>query len=318
MSQKDVMEDIDIFRLDGHSLRIFVSVFETNSISRTAELFGLNQSTISHQVDKLRSALGDPLFVRSGRGIVPTEKAIALFPRIQWILSELEGLGAAEGYQAFADKRPFVIAIPTPAVLEDIRALYARLLKVAPATQLNIRRLAPRSMITKMLTEDEADVAIAVKGMRYPATLNSRKYGQDELAVFYDKSHRGPINSLDDYLAARHAVVNFGGGVKSVVEEALNRLGKNRTIALVAPTASTLGEFVVGTDIIATMPRRLGGIAAYRDLAQCAPPVDLPCVEYELVWHRRYENSGRNLWLRTQIMEVAKRIYALPEVLIGA
>ena len=77
------MQNIDLFRLDGHSLRVFASVCETGSVSRTAELFSLNQSTISHTIDKMRAALGDPLFVKSGRGITPTEKALAVLPRVQ-------------------------------------------------------------------------------------------------------------------------------------------------------------------------------------------------------------------------------------------
>ena len=45
------MQNFDLFRLDGHTLRVFVSVCETGSVSRTAELFELNQSTISHTLD---------------------------------------------------------------------------------------------------------------------------------------------------------------------------------------------------------------------------------------------------------------------------
>ena len=304
------MEDFDIFRLDGHCLRIFVSVFETNSVSRTAELFGLNQSTISHQIEKMRAAVGDPLFVRSGRGVTPTEKAIALLPRVQWILSEIEGLLEPEQYLAAVDSRPFVIAIPTPAVLEDIGALYARLQTEAPDMQLVVRRLAPRSRITEMLHEDEADLAIAVRGLRYPVTLKSCPYGQDDLAVFYDPDKRAAPDTLSDYAAAKHAVVSFGGGVKSVVDQAMEAQGVARKISIVAPTASTLGELVKGTTTIATMPRRLDGLASFANLAQCAPPFTAPQVEYDLVWHRRYENSARNIWLRRQVLQVAAAIYA--------
>lgn len=303
------MDDFDIFRLDGHAMRVFASVCETESFSRAAEIFGLNQSTISHQVDKMRAALGDPLFVKSGRGIVPTEKALALLPRIQWILAEIEGLAAPEQYLAAVDSRPLVISIPTPAVMQDVRALYAELQKVVPEAELHVRRLAPRTRLNDMLAQDEADLAISVAGLRYPTTLNSCHYGQDELLVFYDPAMRGPVNTVADYGKARHAVVNFGGGVRSVVDEALAAAGHDRRIALVAPTASTLGELIKGTDVIATMPRRLAHLGAYQGIACCPPPLPLPVIRYDLVWHRRYENSARNGWFRQIVQQVGAQVY---------
>ncbi len=296
------MEDFDLFRLDGHSLRVFVSVCETGSVSRTAEAFDLNQSTISHTVDKLRAAVGDPLFVKSGRGITPTEKALLILPRVQRILADIEGLVAPESYDAGSETKPFVIAIPTPAILEDMKALQARIAVAAPKAGFVLKRLAPRERVTEILSLDEADAVIAVSGFRYPPTLKAQTYGSDQLAVFFDPTRRGPVRTIEDYASARHGTVNFGGGVKSEVEKTLREMGLKRHIALVAPTASMLGGLIRGTDIIATMPSRLAEYT-YHGLAQTAPPIALPPIEYELVWHRRYDHSGRNAWFRNQIQE---------------
>lgn len=295
------MQNLDIFRLDGHTLRVFVSVCETGSVSRTAEAFGLNQSTISHTLDKLRSAVGDPLFVKSGRGITPNEKALAILPRIQKVLADIEGLVTPSDYDVSLETKPFVLAIPTPALLRDMKALHTNLLDAAPGAVFELRRLAPRERVTHMLQHDEADLAITVAGVRYPALLNHCHYGSDTLAVFYDPNFRPPVETAEDYAAARHGVVNFGGETKSVVARALGELGLKRKISLVAPTASMLGDLIRGTDIIATMPLRLAA-AAYRGLAHVPPPFALPALEYELVWHRRYEQSGRNTWLRKQVL----------------
>lgn len=303
------MEDFDVFKLDGRTLRVFVSVCETKSLSRTAEQFYLNQSTISHHIEKMRGAINDPLFVKAGRGIVPTEKAVALLPRVQWILSELEGLVAPEQYVASVESRPFVIGIATPAVIEDMRFLYQRLRSVSRTAALQILNLSPLTRLFDMLAEDEADIAITVAGMRYPSTLNTEPYGLDEMTVFYDPTVRGPITDVEGYYQANHAVVNFGGGVRNVVEEAFHKLGRTRNIALVAPTMSTLGNLVQGTDLIATLPRRLANVGACHGLATCPPPVEIAPMRYDLVWHRRYENSGRNIWLREMVKDVGMDIY---------
>ena len=297
MRDKRPMEKFDIFSVDGHKLRVLAKIFETKSISRTAEAFDLNQSTISHTLDRLRAAIGDPLFVKAGRGIEPTEKAIAMMPRVLEIVGALEGLVAPERYDPAADQTPFVLAIPTPALLPETQSIYLSLSKYAPKMRLELARLAPRELLSGLLQDSEADLAVSISNVRYPSFLNHVPFQQDQLVVFYDPTRRGPVTNVEDYAAAQHAVVNFGGNSTSFVETELNKLNLRRSISFVAPTASMLGTFIKGTDLIATMPSRLAN-SAYEDLSYCAPPFELPPISYDLIWHRRYENSARNIWLR--------------------
>ncbi|MEM6636250.1 MAG: LysR family transcriptional regulator [Pseudomonadota bacterium] len=296
------MQDFDIYRIDGHTLRVFASVCETGSVSRTADRFQLNQSTISHSIDKFRAAVGDPLFVKSGRGITPTERAFALLPQVQRLLADIEGLVASQSYDPSIESRPFGIAIPTPSLLSDMKILHAFLSDRAPQAKLRIRRQVPRDRVMEIIGEDEIDAVISVSGYQYPTTLAHCTYGSDRLSVFYDPRCRGPINSLDDYAEARHGVVSFGGQARSEVENLLLHHEIRRKIALVAPTASMLGGLIQGTDVVATMPHRLSEYA-YAGLAHCDPPVPFPPIKYDLVWHRRYEHSGRNQWFRNLILE---------------
>ena len=294
------MEDYDINRVDGYTLRIFLSVCQTGSLSRTADLLDLNQSTISYTLDKMRAAIGDHLFIKSGRGVIPSERALSLVPQVQQILSEIEGLVANEKYDPKTDPSAVKIAISTPALLEDVKHFHSSILSVAPKKRLELIRLAPRDRIVEILEHGEADAAIAVAGFRYPATLSHVTYSTDKLAVFYDPECRDKPQSIDDYCSAHHAVVDFGGSTKSVVESVLSEKGLTRNVSLVAPTTSMLGDLLVGTDVIATMPMKLAD-SIFSGLAHCSPPVKLPDVVYDLVWHRRNEHSGRNLWLRNLI-----------------
>ncbi len=291
------MDNFDIYGVDGHKLRVFAKIFETRSISRTAEAFELNQSTISHTLDRLRSAIGDPLFVKAGRGIEPTEKTIAIMPRVLEIVGALEGLVAPDNYVPATDQSPFVLAIPTPALLPETQTIYLTLSKFAPNMRLELSRLAPREFLSKMLRDSEADLAISISSVRYPSFLNHVPFQDDQLVIFYDPAQRGPVTTIEEYATAKHAVVDFGGKTSSIVEIELNKLNLRRTVTFVAPTASMLGTFIKGTDLIATMPSRLVH-SAYEDLSYCVPPVHLPPLRYDLIWHRRFENSPRNIWLR--------------------
>ena len=71
------MNRFDHSDLDGHLLTLFVAVFEEGSITRAAQRLGLTQSAVSHLLDKLRVIVGDPLFVRSGRGTGRKRRVLA-------------------------------------------------------------------------------------------------------------------------------------------------------------------------------------------------------------------------------------------------
>jgi hypothetical protein len=66
------MSELDHLDLDGHLLRLLLAVVDEGSITRAAQRLGVTQSAVSHLLDKLRAIVGDPLFVKSGRGIVAT------------------------------------------------------------------------------------------------------------------------------------------------------------------------------------------------------------------------------------------------------
>ncbi|WP_369792843.1 LysR family transcriptional regulator [Thiomonas sp. FB-Cd] len=104
------MSGIDHLRLDGSLLQLFVAVMETGSISSAAERLNVSQSAVSHQIEKLRAIVGDPLFVKSGRGIVPTARAEGLVEQARVLLSQLERFAKVTEFHASALRKTFTIA----------------------------------------------------------------------------------------------------------------------------------------------------------------------------------------------------------------
>jgi DNA-binding transcriptional LysR family regulator len=84
------MSKFDYSDLDGHLLQLLVAVVEVGSITGAAQRLGVTQSAVSHLLDKLRAITGDPLFVKSGRGIVATAHAQQLAEQARELLSSLE------------------------------------------------------------------------------------------------------------------------------------------------------------------------------------------------------------------------------------
>src|SRR3954452_16661220 len=80
--------------LDLNLLRVFAVVEHEGSLSRAAARLGITQSAISHALARLRKQFGDPLFVRTTKGMRPTayaqQLASSVLPALQLIYSALD------------------------------------------------------------------------------------------------------------------------------------------------------------------------------------------------------------------------------------
>lgn len=74
------MEENDI---NLNLYKIFLSVYETKSISKTAERLFVSQPSVSYSIKVLEKTLGVSLFFRKPKGVVPTSMAIELYSYIK-------------------------------------------------------------------------------------------------------------------------------------------------------------------------------------------------------------------------------------------
>lgn len=94
------MNPVEPFNLDLRALATFLVVLDEGSVSRAAVTLGVSQSAVSHTLERLRQALGDPLFVKSGRGITPTRYAQQAGPHIRQVLGSAEQPGLDQALSA--------------------------------------------------------------------------------------------------------------------------------------------------------------------------------------------------------------------------
>jgi hypothetical protein len=73
------MNKIHSRSFDANLVRVFLSIWQTRSLTVSAERLALTQSAVSHALKRLRERFRDPLFVRTPQGMVPTDMAGRLF-----------------------------------------------------------------------------------------------------------------------------------------------------------------------------------------------------------------------------------------------
>jgi DNA-binding transcriptional LysR family regulator len=108
--------------------RSFLAVLQTSSLSAGARLLGLTQPTLARHVDELEEALGVELFVRSPRGLSPTDAALALRPHAEALSSAAgalvraaSGVGKTVGGTVRVTASEVVAAEALPPILAALR-----------------------------------------------------------------------------------------------------------------------------------------------------------------------------------------------------
>lgn len=294
------MSRFDHLDLDGHLLRLLVVVTEERSVTRAADRLGVTQSSVSHLLDKLRAIVGDPLFVRSGRGIVPTAQALELAQRAQKMLDEMSRFahsGVFDPAQCTAR-----IGIAANDMQRDLLLprLYRRLAQVAPGITLHVM---PSDVPTlEMMRDALCQLAISPRPPEAGDVLQKRLF-EDRYRVFYDATQREPPASLDEYERCEHVTVVREPQRMLEIDRVLAGRGVNRRFVVTVSDFSGVRPFVLGSRRIATLPGLLRA-DLLRGLSDAEPPLECPVMPMYMLWHARHQADPMHEWLRRELEAV--------------
>jgi DNA-binding transcriptional LysR family regulator len=288
------MSDIDHLGLDGHLLQLLLMVHEQGSVTGAAERLGVTQSAVSHGLTRLRRILGDPLFVKSGRGIAPTPLADALAPRARALLDELRAFGRSGGFDPARLVQTLTIAANDLQRDLLLPALLRRLRREAPG--LTLRVIPSGAPEPALLRERGCDLVITPRPPQGSDIVQKRLF-EDRYVVFFDPAHARPPATREDWLAAEHVTVVYEGGRLLDFDQWLLAEGVQRSVVASVPGMAALAALVRGGAWLATAPSLLAR-GALRDLALAELPFEAPPLRMYLVWHARDQHDPVQRWVR--------------------
>ncbi|SHG48325.1 LysR family transcriptional regulator [Cognatishimia maritima] len=297
------MKNQNIYKVDAHLLRVFLKVCELHSVSRAADVFDLNQSTVSNMMDRLRQAVGFRLFEKVGRNIVPTEDAKDLIPRAARIVSAIEGLPEAGTYDPSQDSRPITIVGNLNSMLGVLQCIQDAVRAECPSRHVRFLELGSRDQLEERLEDGNVDFAISVRTPRYPPSLSAHLLFEDRSVVYFDGKMRSAPTTRAEYFRSGHGVLDFGGYVRSTVDNDVRGLQAHRRIVCSASNASVLAHMIAGTDLLASMPSHLR-LNVFKSLSWAPLPLSPnTTLKFDLLWHKRNANSSRHKWIKNIILE---------------
>jgi DNA-binding transcriptional LysR family regulator len=302
------MNSIDRLALNGHLLRLFLVVLEERSVTAAASRLDMTQSAVSHALQRLTALVGEPLFVKSGRGIAPTAHALALAEPARGLV---EGLAAFGGRSGFDPAEALVdLTIAANDLQRDL--LLPRLLAdlEAEARSVSLRVIPSDVPSADLLRQGRCDLLISPYAPDGTDILQTRLL-RDRYVCFYDAEARGAPRTREDFLSARHVTVVYPTGERLDFDRRLQRSGIQRDLAVTVPSFSAVPAFLRGTARLATLPSLLRA-NLLRDFAATGEPLHAVGADRAgglamlMVWQRRVDRDPLQRWVRRKLAESAR------------
>lgn len=308
---------------DLNLLRVFDEVMAERSLTRAARNLSLTQPAVSNALRRLRETLGDDLLRRSGQGVEPTPRALALWPSVREALRQLQESIAPSQFEPAEATSTFVLTMADATAAELIPGLVEIMETDAPGVSVRVVPLTTRDP-RQLLEGETADLAIgyfpavladlSARGQTGEATVFSHQRLYDgEYVCVMRRDHplaTGPL-TIGRYCAARHLLVTFSGRSYGFIDEALASLGRERRVVLTVNQFFTAGRVVANSNLLTVLPRHFVRVTGIEDeLVLRELPFDVPAVHVDALWHRRMHNHSGHAWLRQAVARSAVRAFA--------
>ena len=301
-----IMRQPNLAELDLNLLRVLDALLRERHLTRAAKGLGLSQPAASHALARLREHMGDPLFVRSSAGLVPTPRATALAPKLQVAMLALaECVSGMPAFDPRTARVSFTMSTADYGSFVLVPPLLEQLSLIARGVDVWVRSVREETFAE--LARGDADVHVGpiAQGATAPG-IHMEPLFEEEFVCVVRADHprvRASLD-LDTYVDLPHVFVAPRGTPGGIVDQVLAKHRRKRRVAIAVPQFLLAPFLVAKSDMIVTIGRRVAEeFAAMLPLRILEPPVTLPPFVTQLVWHERTQDDLAHRWFRQQIMD---------------
>lgn len=291
--------------VDLNLLLHFDALMRTANVSRAAEELRISQPAMSGALSRLRQLFGDPLLIRSGHAMVPTERGVELHRLFVPLLTQWRA--ATEPHDEFAPAQAshvFTLLATDYIQFLLLPPLAEAIAREAPGIRLHVLPTNPIKTL-QLLETNQVELAIG----HYddpPQSLRTRALFTEEAVCLLRKGHpalRGPWTveayaMLDHIKVASSASANFAAALAHALQSRALDIHARLTVSsyLAAP------YIAARTDLVATLPRSVAqALASSLPLVMLPLPVTVGDISIAVYWHQRHQTDPAHRWLRERL-----------------
>ena len=296
----DRLKGVDLAALN--TLRL---VFRLNSFTAAADELDVKQATVSYTIGRLRAVFSDPLFVRQGNKIWPTQRCVEIVEAAEKVLLEVAQVAFPSEFD--------------PAIAEakvTISATYLSRSVFMPKIIQQLRREAPGvsvEMITgfagagEQLLSGKADIAFSPVKVE-DSGISGKFLFKDPYICLMDKSNPLAKDAItvDEFASASHLFIHYGQTWLPLYRRALIERGLDINVAVSTPEPEDVRLFIPGTDLVVAMPSKIATqFSEGLHVCRCPVPAD---VEINMYWPARLNTSQLHDWIRSKAIRLAMQL----------
>ena len=292
-------------KISSFDLNLFVilnAIYTEGSLTKAAEVVGITQPAVSNALSRLRERFDDDLFVRTGTGMVPTQKTENIISDIQSALSLMQqSVNQPNSFDPAITERNFKLSLGDITEGRVLPYMMKEIYKNAPNISVgsyNYRRIDQVHALATNNLDFVVDPVIPDSD-----EINSYKVFQDYFVVIHREGH--PIQKIknltvNDLLSQKFINVSNRRKGLHMVDLELEKTGHRRDIALRCQHFLIAPEIIRETDAVIMATH---SFAKSNDLPFVEIPQELPPMEYFLSWHKSDEGDGGHEWMKDLIIK---------------
>ncbi|HEY9642788.1 MAG TPA: LysR family transcriptional regulator [Coleofasciculaceae cyanobacterium] len=305
------MKSINLAAIDLNLLVAFEALFEERSVTAAAQRLHLGQPAMSAALGRLRTLFEDKLFIRIGREMQPTSKALEIAPGILAALQQVRHtLEASQLFDPSSSQRSFAIGSSDYTSYVVLPKLLEFCSKIAPGLDFRVIGFEKDS-VGELLEQGVIDVALGVFPSPLPHTNRTALF-QERFVGIARQEHPAIVNgtmALEAFAASSHALATIRRDATGEIDKILAGHGLQRRIAVTIPHMLVLPAMIATNDLVATIPYRIATqLATSHHLKPFELPVKTEPWTVSMIWSRLADQDTAQEWLRETLKTACRLI----------
>ena len=290
--------------VDLNLIRTFVILYETQSVTLTAEQLFVTQPSISYSLSKLREIFKDQLFIRTRSGMEPTTTAEQLYREFNPSIKSINNtVSNSRQFDPLLSNKRFRVAMTDLGEMALLPSIFYKLQTDAPNVELEVMPLEI-DKVNEWMSSGKIDAVICSR------PLNNHNI---EKHILLKEHYVCVINNafspscdhltMSQFMDHKHVLVTRSLG-HGATEEVLSKIGIKRKVSLELSHFSILPSVLAKAGLMAILPYQIATYFSHKEnLKIFSLPFEVSPFNVTLHWSSRHNKSPSHRWFRELIIQ---------------